>query len=56
VFAWAWVLAVLAIGLVLDSVGVPGAGWVALAAVAAMLVLFYLVPLFGPRRPKRSRE
>jgi hypothetical protein len=48
------VLAVLAIGLLLDGAGVRAAGWVALSAVAAVLLLFYVMPLFGPRRSRRS--
>jgi hypothetical protein len=54
--AWARILAVLTVGLVLQGAGVRGAAWVALAGVVGMLLLFYVVPWFGPRRSRRSRE
>jgi uncharacterized RDD family membrane protein YckC len=54
VTAWLSVLAVLVVGLVLDGVGAPGVGWLVLLALAAMLLLFYAAPFFGPRRTRRS--
>ena len=55
VVGWIAVIAVLVIGLLLQGGGVGAGGWLALAAVAAMLLLFYVVPWLGPRRPKRRR-
>lgn len=47
-------LVLLTVGLVLDSLGVPGAGVVALVALAGMLLLFYVAPFFGPRKRRRG--
>lgn len=46
-------IVLLAAGLVLDAVGVPGAGVVALIAIAGLLLLVYVAPFFGPRRRRR---
>jgi len=43
-------LLALVAGLALDGLGVDAAGWIALAAVAALLVVFYVGPWLGPRR------
>lgn len=47
-------LLMLTVGLVLDGLGVPGAGVVALVALAGMVLLFYVAPFFGPRRRRRG--
>ncbi|MCW2996305.1 MAG: hypothetical protein JWQ18_3800 [Conexibacter sp.] len=46
-------LLALVAGLALDGLGVDAAGWIALAAVAALLVVFYVGPWLGPRRSRR---
>lgn len=46
-------LVLLVVGLVLDAVGVPGAGAVALAAIAGLVFLVYVAPWFAPRRRRR---
>jgi hypothetical protein len=43
----------LAVGLVLDALGVPGAGVAALIALAGPLLLVYVAPFFGPRKRRR---
>lgn len=43
-------VALLTISLVLASLDVPGAAYVALVAVLALVVLFYVGPFVGPRR------
>jgi hypothetical protein len=46
-------IVLLVIGLVLDAVGVPGAGVAALIALAGLLLLVNVAPFLGPRRRRR---
>jgi peptidoglycan/LPS O-acetylase OafA/YrhL len=43
----------LVVGLVLDAVGVPGAGVAALIGLAGLVLLVYVAPFLGPRRRRR---
>jgi peptidoglycan/LPS O-acetylase OafA/YrhL len=56
VIALAALLVALVIALVLEGLGVDLGGWLALVIVLAGLVVVYVGPWVGPRRPKRPRE
>jgi peptidoglycan/LPS O-acetylase OafA/YrhL len=55
VMALAALLVALVVALVLDGLGVDFGGWLALVIVLAGLVVFYVGPWVGPRRPKPPR-
>jgi predicted histidine transporter YuiF (NhaC family) len=55
VMALAALLVALVIALVLDGLGIDLGGWLALVIVLAGLVVFYVGPWVGPRRPKPPR-
>jgi hypothetical protein len=46
----------LAASLVLNALGIPGVIYIALAALAALLLLVYVAPFLGPRRRPSRRS